>query len=85
MFDKLPDKTVVKTRKLVTSLTEREDGVSVSLNDGTVEEGDIIIGCDGVNSIVRRAMWANADKLLPGYITPREKRSEIGIVPSWPC
>ena len=78
-FDQLPDQTVVKTRKRVIDVTEHEDGIGVRLDDGTVEEGDIIIGCDGVNSIVRRAMWAIADKLQPGYITPAEKRSKAAV------
>ncbi|KAI4115029.1 MAG: hypothetical protein LQ345_004294 [Seirophora villosa] len=75
MFDRLPEKNVVKPHHHVTDIIESEDGVRAILANGTEEQGDVIVGCDGVNSIVRQAMWANANKMMPGFITLAEKRS----------
>ncbi|KAL8997508.1 MAG: hypothetical protein Q9188_006311 [Gyalolechia gomerana] len=74
-FECFPDKSVIKTHRRVIDIVESEDGIKVVLADGTEEYGDIVIGCDGVNSIVRQAMWANAEKTIPGHITLKEKRS----------
>lgn len=80
MFDRLPEKNVVKPHHLVTEIIESEDGVRAILANGTEEQGDVIVGCDGVNSIVRQAMWANANKMMPGFITLAEKRSEATLI-----
>jgi 2-polyprenyl-6-methoxyphenol hydroxylase-like FAD-dependent oxidoreductase len=37
----------------LTSLEEKEDGVTVWLSDGTVERFDLVVGADGVHSTVR--------------------------------
>lgn len=48
-----------------------DDGVSVECADGTVEEGSIIIGADGVHSRVRQCMQAlAAGKLIPDRSQP---------------
>ncbi|KAI4174384.1 MAG: hypothetical protein LQ343_002319 [Gyalolechia ehrenbergii] len=75
IFECFPDKSVIKTHRRVIDIIESEDGIKVVLADGTEEYGDIVVGCDGVNSIVRQAMWANAEKTVPGHITLKEKRT----------
>lgn len=59
------------------SISENDDKVRVHLEDGTCEEGDLVIGCDGVHSMVRRLMWENANKVLPGLISASEKRCKF--------
>ena len=76
MFDCLPEKGVVKTQQRIIEIIECEEGVKVVLADGTIERGDIIVGCDGVNSIVRKAMLANAQRTVPGHIALTENRGE---------
>ncbi|KAL8932366.1 MAG: hypothetical protein Q9216_006868, partial [Gyalolechia sp. 2 TL-2023] len=71
VFDCLPDKSTIKTKRQVNDIIESEDGIKVVLADGTEECGDIVVGCDGVNSIVRQALWANAEKTTPGHITSK--------------
>ncbi|KAI1389961.1 FAD binding domain protein [Hypoxylon trugodes] len=80
LYDTLPNKTPIRTDAGVVGVKELPDGVQVTLNDGSVENGDIIIGCDGVHSFVRNAMWENANKVAPGLITEKEKTS---MVTSW--
>lgn len=74
LYDCHPNQSRIKTQKLVTSVLEDSEGVKVTLGDNTTEEGDIIVACDGVNSIVRDAMWENANRVQPGTITAAEKR-----------
>ena len=53
------------------------DEVQVKLSNGTVEKGDIVLGADGVHSVVRELMWKNANKSQPGVITAQEKKCKI--------
>ncbi len=73
IYNQLPDKSYIKTGKRVCDVIDREDGVTVYLTDGSVEEGDILIGCDGVHSTVRELMWRDANEAIPDYITAMEK------------
>ncbi|KAH8670849.1 hypothetical protein BX600DRAFT_231238 [Xylariales sp. PMI_506] len=53
----LPDhEKRVKTSKGIKSIAETKTGVVVTFDDGTVEEGSIVIGADGVHSTVRRLL-----------------------------
>ncbi|KAI1116256.1 FAD/NAD(P)-binding domain-containing protein [Nemania sp. NC0429] len=46
----------IKTSSSISTIDVDEDGVSVTLSNGDVEKGSIIIGCDGVHSQVRKIM-----------------------------
>lgn len=76
LYDNLPDKSKILVNKRVSTVTETDHGVKVHVEDGTTYEGDIVVGCDGVNSTVREFMWANANKAMPGLIPATEKRCE---------
>jgi len=58
---------------IVREIKQSVSGVEVVLNDGTVESGDMVLGCDGVHSLVRSAMWDHASKTTAGLITAKEK------------
>ncbi len=77
MYDRLPDESYVQTGKFVCNVIDTEDGVQVEMTDGTVEEGDILLGCDGVHSTVRELMWRNANETIPNYITVKEKTCKL--------
>lgn len=68
------------TGKRVVDVTEDEEGVKVILQDGTCEEGDILLGCDGVHSTVRELMWSKANASIPNYIPAAEKTCELPLV-----
>jgi 2-polyprenyl-6-methoxyphenol hydroxylase-like FAD-dependent oxidoreductase len=57
LLEALPDREKrIKTNKRLQAIRERADGVTVEFTDGTVEEGSIVIGADGVHSGVRRLL-----------------------------
>ena len=63
-------------RKNVVRISQDAAGVSAETEDGDVYKGDILIGADGINSLVRQEMWSLADRLEPGYIGDVEKNGE---------
>lgn len=69
-----PDKSRILEGERVVDVIDDDEGVRVELQDGTFEEGDILIGCDGVHSAVRELMWKTADASIPDYISSRKKR-----------
>ncbi|KAJ2992880.1 hypothetical protein NUW58_g2021 [Xylaria curta] len=73
-----PAKEYIKEHSRVVDIVDGPDGVSVKLENGTVEDGDIVIGCDGVHSTIRELMWRNANASIPEYISTKEKRC-LGI------
>ncbi|KUI61461.1 Zeaxanthin epoxidase, chloroplastic [Cytospora mali] len=77
IFEQHPDKNRILTGKRVLDYEEDNSGVTVKLEDGTEERGDILIGCDGVHSTVRSLMWKHANTAIPGYITAEEKTSLV--------
>ncbi|KAI0456729.1 FAD binding domain-containing protein [Xylaria acuta] len=77
VYECLPDKSKILTGKRVVDVDENEDGVEVKLQDGTIERGDILIGCDGVHSRVRDLMWRNANVEIDNKITSEEKQSLV--------
>ena len=48
-------------------------GVEVTLINGDVAVGDIVIGCDSIYSTVKGFMWDHANKTIPDFITVKEK------------
>lgn len=80
LYDGLPNKSRVLLDKKVVDIKEEYNGVEVLLSDGTSEKGDIVIGCDGVHSLVRQRMWENADRKSPGLITVKERKSRASSI-----
>ncbi|KAM0598593.1 hypothetical protein ACHAP1_002353 [Verticillium nonalfalfae] len=52
------------------------DGVVVHCQDGTIVAGDVLVGCDGVNSLVRREMWRLSEQDKP-QATPESVRHDL--------
>lgn len=73
LYDNLPDKSTIKLGKCVERIEHTKAGVRVVLTDGTVEEGDMVVGADGVHSIVRPQMWDYASKFEPSTIPESDK------------
>ena len=59
----------------VAGFEERGDKVVLTLEDGRVFEGDALIGCDGVNSVIRRMTANDAPSRYPGMMIWR------GVIP----
>lgn len=73
LYDNLPDQSTVRLNKRVETIQHTETGIRVILTDGTVEEGDIVIGADGVHSVVRSQMWDYAADFAPNMIPESDK------------
>lgn len=73
LYDALPDKSFVVTEAEITDVIEFLDRVEAHLADGTVQTGDMVLGCDGVHSLIRSIMWDHAGKKSPGLIKDEEK------------
>ncbi|CAO2657389.1 Nn.00g035150.m01.CDS01 [Neocucurbitaria sp. VM-36] len=73
LYENLPDKSRVHTSRRVDRIEHTENSVRVFLSDGTIEEGDIVIGSDGVHSAVKQQMWSYASKFEPEAIPESDK------------
>jgi FAD dependent monooxygenase len=75
LYDNLPDQSMIRTSARVDRIEHTETGVKVYLTDGSFEEGDIVIGADGVHSLVRQVMWDYAAENDPGAIPESDKKA----------
>lgn len=58
LYDHLREgKESVLTKKKVTKIENFDNHVLVHCSDGSSYEGDLIVGADGVRSVVREHMW----------------------------
>ena len=80
LYEALPDRSLVRLGTKVTDIYDNDDGVETRLADGTSEKGDMIIGCDGVHSLIRETMWSQANSSVPGLITVQEKQCNDPIL-----
>jgi 2-polyprenyl-6-methoxyphenol hydroxylase-like FAD-dependent oxidoreductase len=46
--------------KRCTGLTQAQDGVTVQFQDGTQVAGDVLVGADGIHSVIRQALFPDA-------------------------
>ncbi|THC98948.1 hypothetical protein EYZ11_001585 [Aspergillus tanneri] len=76
MYECLPSKTPIRLKCRVPEV-EDSNGVEVVVDDGTVERGNIVLGCDGVHSLVRSKMWESANKAILRRITVQEKKTFV--------
>lgn len=73
MLDALPEGTIRYGHE-VTGFTDTADGVRVSVRDRGDVIADILVGADGINSIVRRGLWGDQPirhqklHLIAGYL-----------------
>lgn len=58
----------VRFGKKFVRYTQDDEGVKIEFEDGTVERAGLVIGCDGIHSRVRRAMFGVESRLSrPSY------------------
>ncbi len=65
-----------RTRFRLAARVQAIDGGGVTLGDGTRLVGDAVIGCDGVRSVVRQALWGEGEARFTGQVAWR------GVVPA---
>jgi FAD dependent monooxygenase len=73
LYNGLPNKSPIRTSARVERIEHTPTSVKVHLTDGTFEEGDLVIGADGVHSRVRESMWEYAAEHEPDAIPESDK------------
>lgn len=71
----LPD-GIVRLGSRVTGIDDGDDGCTLSLHDGSTLDVDVVIGADGIHSVVRDALFGREDPTFSGYVCWR------GLVPA---
>ena len=84
MLAALPD-GVLQVNRGVESFEQDESGVRLQLTDGTTLEADVLIGADGIDSLVRRTLWGDAPKrehrlhIIGGFTFDDNVRADRGL------
>jgi len=77
LYNELPNSTNnIRVGCNIVSIKQNDNCVTVYLEDGSKEVGDIVVGADGVNSKVREVMWEHAKASAPTTITKDDRTSE---------
>jgi len=76
-----PDAVHVDSR--FTQLHEAGSSITAEFASGRPATGDILIGCDGIRSAVREALWGGDDPQFTGYIAFRGLVPTAGLDPAW--
>ncbi|KAI0125117.1 putative FAD-binding monooxygenase [Xylariales sp. AK1849] len=58
--------TIQLSKKLVRSEDKGDEGVELHFNDGTVVTADLVVGADGIRSVVRDAAWPDYEIKFTG-------------------
>ncbi|KAJ5620311.1 FAD/NAD(P)-binding domain-containing protein [Penicillium lagena] len=68
LFDHLRDKSKVLTRKRVTTVIKADHEAQVITQDGSTYSADIVVGTDGVHSVIRQEIKRHAHEAGVGHI-----------------
>lgn len=72
------EKIILNTK--VVKIEHYETRVTVFTKTGEEFTGNMVVGADGVHSVVRSEMWRYADLVKPGFITTKEKTSKFLLI-----
>lgn len=88
LIDALPDGMLVFDKHLI-QVEDTGDVVRMHFADGTVEEADVVIGADGVNSRIREELLGMEPPQYAGYLAHRAvfptPTVKSGMLPFDPC
>jgi salicylate hydroxylase len=76
-----PDAVHVDSR--FTGLKESGPSITAVFANGRTASGDILVGCDGIRSAVREALWGADEAQFTGYIAWRGLVPTAGLDPAW--
>ena len=79
LYDNLQHKSNILLGKKVTGVATIGACVQVQTRDGSIFNGDIVVGADGIHSIVRQEMRRIASELSPEYF-PADELSRKYII-----
>jgi 2-polyprenyl-6-methoxyphenol hydroxylase-like FAD-dependent oxidoreductase len=66
LYDGIPDKSKIHTSKRVLNVDHSNSGVVVHCQDGSKYSGDIVVGADGIHSVIRPLMLQYIESWNPG-------------------
>lgn len=76
---------VLQADRAVERLDQDETGVRLHLTDGETLEADVVVGADGIDSLVRRTLWGDPPKrehrlhIFGGYTFDQVATAERGL------
>ncbi|WP_219419841.1 FAD-dependent oxidoreductase [Pseudonocardia nigra] len=76
---------VLQTNRQVERIEQDERAVTLHLTDGGTVEADVLVGADGIDSLVRRTLWGDAPKrehrlhIFGGYTFAEDTGAERGV------
>lgn len=76
LYQRYPDRSKIRLEEKVTAVETSDSGATVTTSNGSVYRGGLVVGADGVHSIVRREIWRASKKLSSGTTVAQEKYSE---------
>lgn len=76
LYQRYPDHSKIRLEEKVTAVETSDSGATVTTSNGSVYQGDLIVGADGVHSIVRQEIWRASKKLSSGTTVAQENYSE---------
>lgn len=84
LLDALPE-GVLRVNHTVERVEQDESGVRLHFADGRIHETDVVIGADGIDSLVRRTLWGDSPKrehnlhVIGGYTFDKCIAAEPGM------
>jgi 2-polyprenyl-6-methoxyphenol hydroxylase-like FAD-dependent oxidoreductase len=76
LWERLVQKDKVHVNKRVVKVESTETGVRVHTADKDVFTGDLVVGADGIHSVIRSEMKRIAAEVKPGYFKVDEEKSQ---------
>ncbi|MFB4294999.1 FAD-dependent oxidoreductase [Actinomadura sp. NTSP31] len=76
---------VLQVNRRVERLEQDQDGVRLHLADGEIHECDVVVGADGIDSLVRRTLWGDAPKrehnlhIFGGFVLDADVPAQPGL------
>ncbi|TEA19168.1 FAD-dependent monooxygenase andE [Colletotrichum sidae] len=77
LYNHIKEKDRIFVNKKIRRVETSPDSAVVYAQDGSVFEGEIVIGADGVRSTIRREMWRNADDANDSAAIPARDRQDV--------
>jgi len=69
--------------KRFSALEESTTDVTAKFTDGHSATGDVLVGCDGINSAVREALWGADEPRFTGYVAWRGLTPTAALDPAY--